>query len=47
MIRYAQAPDDLREMGANAKRQMAGYSVEAAVEAVVRAIDSVSNGKLV
>jgi len=40
---YSRHPERLPEMGAKVERQLSGYSIGAAVDGVVRAIDSVSN----
>ena len=45
ITRYAERPEQLRTIGANAKRSMAKCSVQAAVDGILLALGSVTNGK--
>ncbi len=45
MTRYAERPEQLRTMGANAKSNIARCSVQAGVDGILLALGSVANGK--
>jgi len=45
MARYAERPNELSAMGDNARLRMGRYSVRAAVDGVIHAVNSVTNGK--